>query len=94
MENAWDEMHQGADLRVPKVYKFIIKYITPLFLFSILAIWFAQEWIPIILMRNVSSPDQPYVLLTRLGLAALFLVLALAVKVAWRKKRLNADRMR
>jgi SNF family Na+-dependent transporter len=87
MENAWDEIHKGADMAVPKVYKFIIKYITPLFLFSILGMWFVQEWIPIIFMKNVSAADKPFILGTRIGLLAIFAVLGILVKIAWRRKR-------
>ncbi len=94
MEKAWDEIHKGADMRVPKIYKFIIKYVTPLFLFFILGMWFWQEWLPIIFMKNVPGPDKIYVLCTRLGLAAIFLTLAILVKVAWRRKRLRAENIR
>ena len=90
MEKAWDEIHHGADMSVPKPYKFIIKYITPLFLFVILGMWLWQEWLPIIFMRNVSAADRPFVLATRLGLALIFLALAVMVKIAWRRKRLRA----
>ncbi|MDD5746691.1 MAG: sodium-dependent transporter [Candidatus Omnitrophica bacterium] len=86
MNNAWDEIHKGADMRIPRAYKFIIKYITPLFLFIILGAWFLQEWIPVIAMRNVSAADRPYVLGTRIGLLALFSGIAALVKIAWRKK--------
>ncbi len=87
MENAWDEIHKGADMRVPVVYKFIIKYVTPLFLFFILAMWFWQEWIPIIFMRAVSVADKPFILGVRLGLAAVFLILAALVRVAWKRRK-------
>lgn len=32
MDKGWKEINQGADIKVPYVYKFIIKFITPLFL--------------------------------------------------------------
>jgi len=86
MEKAWDEIHKGADMRVPKIYKFIIKYITPLFLFFILGMWLWQEWLPVILMKNVAVANKPFILATRLGLLLIFLVLALLVKIAWRYK--------
>jgi NSS family neurotransmitter:Na+ symporter len=87
MERAWEEVHHGAALAVPRVYKFIIKYITPLFLFIILGAWLYQEWIPIIFMQKVSAENMPYVLATRIGLALMFTVLAVLVKIAWDKKR-------
>jgi len=87
MERAWDEIHQGAEMQVPRVYKFIIKYITPLFLFLILGAWFWQEWLPIILMKHVSSLNKPFILATRLGLLLIFLTLVVLVYFAWRRKR-------
>lgn len=92
MENAWDEIHKGADMMVPKVYKFIIKYVTPLFLFFILGMWFWQEWLPIILMKKVLPADRIYVLATRIGLVLMFVVLAVMVKIAWRRRRLRGGK--
>jgi SNF family Na+-dependent transporter len=87
MDKAWDEIHKGADMRVPGVYKFIIKYITPLFLFVILGMWFAQEWLPKIMMKNVSGADKPFVLGTRLGLLLIFVILTVLVKIAWGRRK-------
>lgn len=93
MEKAWDEIHKGADMRIPGVYKFIIKYITPLFLFFILGMWFWQEWLDKIFMKNVTLQNQPFILATRIGLLSIFLVLVILVKIAWRRKKILADRM-
>ena len=32
IEKGWEDMHRGADLRVPQIFRFIIKYVTPLYL--------------------------------------------------------------
>jgi len=87
MENAWDEIHKGADMRVPKIYKFIIKYITPLFLFCILGMWFVQEWLPIIFMKGILPENKNFILGTRIGLVLIFLTLAILVKIAWKKRK-------
>ncbi|MFA5199851.1 MAG: sodium-dependent transporter [Candidatus Omnitrophota bacterium] len=89
MDKAWEEIHKGADMPVPKVYKFIIKYITPVFLFFILGMWLFQEWMPIITMKNVPLADKPYIFFTRLGLLSIFLVLVVLVNMAWRRRKLN-----
>jgi len=94
MEKAWDEIHKGADMRVPRVYKFIIKYITPLFLLFILSWWLLKEWLPIIFMRNVSVANRPYIFATRIGLLAIFLILGMMVRIAWRKKRVLEGKLR
>ena len=51
IDKAWDEMHHGAMMRIPKIYKFIIKYITPVFLLTILGFWFKQDWLDTIRMK-------------------------------------------
>ncbi|MCX5702610.1 MAG: sodium:calcium symporter, partial [Candidatus Omnitrophica bacterium] len=94
MEKAWDEIHKGADMRIPKIYKFIIKYITPLFLFFILGMWFWQEWLPVIFMKNISSADRIFILGTRIGLVLIFLILAIMVKVAWRRKKVQLENIK
>jgi NSS family neurotransmitter:Na+ symporter len=86
MDRAWEEIHKGADMAIPRVYKFIIKYITPLFLFIILGMWFVQEWLPIIMMKNISGQDKPFIFGTRLGLLLIFIILAVLVKIAWRAR--------
>ncbi len=87
MDKAWEEIHHGAMIRIPKIYKYIMKYITPAFLFFILGFWFYQEGIPTIAMKNVSAADKPYVLASRLMLLGIFLILAILVRIAWRRRR-------
>ncbi|NQT46960.1 MAG: sodium-dependent transporter [Candidatus Omnitrophica bacterium] len=89
MEKAWKEIHHGADMKVPTVYKFIIKYITPVFLLTILGFWFYQEGIPTIMLKGVSAADKPFVLGTRIALLGLFSLLAILVKIAWRKRKIK-----
>jgi NSS family neurotransmitter:Na+ symporter len=90
INRAWEEAHHGADMKIPGIYKHIIKYVTPVFLLVILTAWFFQEWLPIIRMDNVSAADRPYILATRVGLWILFLALAVMVKIAWKKRRVDA----
>ncbi|MDD5724991.1 MAG: sodium-dependent transporter [Candidatus Omnitrophica bacterium] len=94
MDRAWDEIHQGADMSIPKIYKFIIKYVTPLFLFAILIMWFVQEWIPKIMMVNVAGPDKPFILGTRIVLLLIFVVLAFLVRIAWKKRAIRPEHVK
>ncbi|MFH1714956.1 MAG: sodium-dependent transporter [Elusimicrobiota bacterium] len=86
MDKAWDEIHQGADMKIPGWYKPVIKYVTPTFLLVILAVWFYQEGLPTISMHNIAPENRVYILATRLGLLAIFILLAFLVRHAWRKK--------
>ncbi|MCX8094050.1 MAG: sodium-dependent transporter [Candidatus Goldbacteria bacterium] len=90
IDKAWDEVHKGAQMEVPKIYKFILKYITPLFLIFILVGWFIQQGIPFIMMKGVDAANKPFIIGTRIGLLVLLLVLVIMVKMAWRKYK-NKD---
>lgn len=86
IDRAWEELHTGADIRIPKIYKFIMKYVTPVFLLGLLGFWFFQEGVPVILMKNVAATNLPYVVATRLMLVAMFLVLCFLVFLVWNKR--------
>ncbi len=91
MENAWTEMHVGSDITIPRIYRFIIKYITPAFLLFILGFWCVQEWVPFILLRNVPVENIPYIVATRIVLIGLFSVLAFMVWKVWQRKKVGSQ---
>ncbi|MFQ5678176.1 MAG: sodium-dependent transporter [Gemmatimonadota bacterium] len=84
MERGWKEMHEGADLRVPRVYRPIMKWITPLFLFVLLGWWGVTEAVPTLLLSDVDDPASiPYRWISR-GIILLLLAGALyLVRRAW-----------
>jgi len=86
IDKAWDEMHLGADIRLPHFYRYVVKYITPLILIVILVAWFYQEGLSVILMKNVPASNHAAVLYTRIMLAFLFVVLCVLVRTAWHFK--------
>jgi SNF family Na+-dependent transporter len=89
IDKAWEEIHHGADLRIPRFYKFVIKYITPSVLIIILGWWFLKEWLPLIMMKNIEPGNKAFILGTRIILLALFVFLSFLVKIAWRKKEVE-----
>jgi len=86
MDEAWTQLHVGADITIPRFYRYIIKYVTPLFLLVILGTWFWQEGIDTILMRGVAEENYWVVLGTRAMLVGLFVALAVMVKILWRRR--------
>lgn len=87
IDRAWEEMHSGSDIRIPKVFKFIIKYITPLFLLTILGFWTYQQAIPTLMLEDAPRENIPFIIATRVIMLALFVTLCLLVKKAWEKKK-------
>ncbi len=92
IDRAWTELHYGADITIPRFYRYIIKYVTPLFLLVILGAWLYQEGISTILMKGVKAADRPYILGARLMLLLLLAGLTVALKIAWNRHRDVWDR--
>lgn len=87
IDKAWEEIHHGADMRLPKIYKFIIKFVTPGFLLFILGMWMYQQWFDVIFMKNIPQGNKMFILFTRFGLILIFIILGILVKLAWDKKK-------
>jgi len=45
-------------------------------------------------MKNVSLPNRYFILGTRLGLSLILLTLAILVKVAWRRKKAQLEKIK
>jgi neurotransmitter:Na+ symporter, NSS family len=91
-ENAWKSIHDGADIRIPGVFKFIMTYLTPLFLMIILLWWGKEQALPILFNERaagsatpVSAEALPYVTAARGLLVAFAVVAAVLVRIAWRR---------
>lgn len=87
MDRAWTELHAGSDIRIPTIYRFIIRFVTPLMLMTILGIWIWQKWKSQIFLEGVESANKPFVLLTRVGLLGLFVFLLLMIWMVWKRRQ-------
>lgn len=90
-ENAWRSIHQGADIRIPRVFRFVLTWVTPAYLVTLLVWWGLTDAWPILRLERsaagtpLESGDVPYIVASRalmLAVVAAFLVL---VRVAWRR---------
>lgn len=43
IERGWSIAHEGAEMRIPEIYKFVIKYVTPAFLLIIFSLFLMQN---------------------------------------------------
>lgn len=85
IEKAWKAMHVGAQLKVPVIFKWIMKYITPAFLIIVLIAWLWQDGMSQLTLANFSDVDRPYIWYTRFFLIAITLMLGLLIKIASRR---------
>jgi len=86
IERSWADMHQGADLRVPRIFKFILKYVTPLYILVLLVTWTWQEAVGQLLMDGKPAADKPYLWGARVLMAAFAGITFWMIHKAWRRK--------
>lgn len=94
MEKGWKEMNKGADIKIPRIFFFVIKYVTPIYLLIILGFWVYQDAIPTLLFQQVgsdgtpvvSAEDIPYRWLARGLMLLIFGSLLFLIHKAWKKK--------
>lgn len=85
IDKAWDEINKGAELKIPKVFKYIIKYVTPLYLILIVIVWGYQDAIPTLLMEKVKPENTMYIYGARALMTLLFLLFIWMIWRAWKK---------
>ncbi len=85
MDKGWDEINKGGEIKVPKLFYYVIKYITPLYLLAILISWTIQDAIPIFLMKNIPENDIIYRWLSRGFMILIAVVLLLMIRYAWKR---------
>jgi SNF family Na+-dependent transporter len=60
VDKGWKEMNRGGDIKIPVIFKFIMKYITPTYLIVLLILWVALSGWNTITMKGIeSSPFKP-----------------------------------
>ncbi|MBK6611989.1 MAG: sodium-dependent transporter [Sphingobacteriales bacterium] len=80
INKGWDELNRGADIKIPEVFKIVIKYITPLFLLAVFVFSLPD------LFKKITDFSSPYVVASRLLLLAVFVGVAYLVRVAYYKR--------
>lgn len=91
---AWKSIHQGADIQIPIIFKFIMTYVTPLYLFVLLGWWGTTEALPILFNERsaggsspVAAASWPYVAASRSILLLFVVIAAVLVRMAWKRNR-------
>jgi len=89
MEKGWKDINRGADIKVPKIFYYVIKYITPLYLLFILIFWTFDDAIPTLLMEGKSAADIPYLWGARLLMFGIFLILTWMIYKGWQRNQFD-----
>jgi NSS family neurotransmitter:Na+ symporter len=86
IKKGWEEMHKGADLKVPRVFKFIITYITPVYLLVLLGVWTYQDAVKEFLMKGKDPANHPYLWVARVMIVGILLIMLVLIRAAWKRK--------
>jgi SNF family Na+-dependent transporter len=86
MDRAWEEITRGADIRVPRFFYYVIRYVTPVYLILILGVWTIQDARKTLMMEGVAEADRPGVLWARVLLVGIFAGFLTLIGYAWRRR--------
>jgi SNF family Na+-dependent transporter len=87
MDKAWREIHHGAQLKLPALFRPVIQYVTPAYLIFVLGFWLYDNAKTTISMQGVDPANRPYVLATRALLVLLLTGLALSMRRVLHRRR-------
>ncbi len=82
-DKAWKEMNEGGDFKIPRIFYYIMKFVTPAVLFIIMLWWFINDAIPILMLKNAAEADVPFIWASRALMVLLFIGILFLVKKAW-----------
>jgi SNF family Na+-dependent transporter len=91
VKKAWPHMHQGADLRVPRIFQFIMTWITPVYILVMLVAWIWQDAIGQFLMEGKPAEWKPYLWGARGLLFAVTVAVIVLIRLA-RKRFENLEK--
>ncbi|MEO0295504.1 MAG: sodium:calcium symporter, partial [candidate division WOR-3 bacterium] len=80
-DKAWEEINKGADIKVPKIFYFILKYITPLILIIIFTFWIFQNF------GSIFKETSPGKWIARIFIVLFFVFTSILVHFAFKKER-------
>ena len=85
--NAWASIHEGADIRIPRIFKFIMTFVTPIYLLAIMGTWAVQDALPILAMEGVAEENRPFILISRLIMLGFIVAFLILIRIAWKRNR-------
>lgn len=87
VDRGWASMHTGADLRVPGIFRPIMKYVTPFFLILLLGWWGVEEALPTLTMQEVEDPSTiPYRWASRILILVMAAGIVYLIRRAWDRR--------
>lgn len=90
-EKMWAELRHAADIRIPRVCYYVLRYVVPLYLIVLLAGWTWQSLDDAILMKGVHPEHVPYQWLARATIVLVVIGAGVLVRVAFHRRPADAS---
>lgn len=84
-DTMWAELHEGASIRIPRFFKFVLTWITPVFLLVMMGWWTVTEAIPTLLMTGKPEAEVPVRWASRAVMLAILVGQLFLIRAAWRR---------
>ncbi|RME38830.1 MAG: sodium:calcium symporter [Planctomycetota bacterium] len=79
VEKAYEEAHRGAALRIPRIWKFVIKYVSPLYLLIVFVFWCRDNLPDRINQLGSKEGTVPLLSIVLIGTVAVFFLLLIHI---------------
>jgi len=90
-ENMWRELHEGASLQLPRFFKFVMTYITPVFLLVMMVWWTVTEAVPTLLMQGKPESEHTIRWASRGVMLAILVVQLFLIRAAWKRRAARGE---
>ena len=88
----WNELHDGAAWQIPNFYRFIMTYITPLFLVVMMVAWGYKDAWPTLMMEGIPADEHVTRWWSRGVMLLILAFLMLLTRIAWRRREAREER--
>lgn len=83
-KKGWLELHRGAKIQIPTIYRYILKYVTPSILVIILIAWMVDQGYDRIMMTHYDPKIRMSILVVRILLIIIAIAFNLLIAYAWK----------
>ncbi len=88
MDRGWKEITGGADIKVPRIFYYVLKYVTPLYLLGLLVGFLVQQGKDVITLSGTPAEQVAWKWGARVLVLALMVLLVVLVRYS---KRLRSE---
>lgn len=57
IDKGWEELNTGSHIRIPRIFRFVLKYVTPVYLIIILIAWMISDGWGFIVLKGVNPSE-------------------------------------